>query len=499
MRTPFRKNHGKITFVLYNKPSPCGGHCLYCFNVKGLTKSTTHNEDTELAKHEDWSGINQISRRFEAYNLQESIGLKCDLAVKGDSFANHDQNYLKEYVKEIYDFLNGNLSGSLTEASLLQREGKNRCVTFKVETRPDHITIDTCNLLLELGITTVEIGVQSLDENVLDFNKRGHGLSSIINATKLLRTFGFEVVYQVMIGLPGSTMAIDKLMLTELLWEEQYNPDALKIYPCLLLKKTIAYQKGLFDLYTRGLWQPISNKEYFGLLEESYPQIPRYVHINRIQRIIPYEKIEAGVNTEINRSLFSNVSKCLWQRSVAQKVTNLENDFSDFEVIYYLQGFNNYCFEAVFTNDVVLGYGRLTILSNQSAIIRDIRVLGNMLPVGLKNIQRIGCQHIGIGSSLINKMESVAINCKIQNIFVKPSFGTINWFENKGYSKIDYTYWGKKLNPYTDQEIEIPIEIEELIINKKYSGEANCTKHRLIHHAGLEGKSRSQAQLGNVH
>ncbi len=463
MRTPFRISHGKITFVLYNKPFPCGGNCLYCFKQKGLTKSTTLNEDTGLAQSLEWSGKLQIIKRFEFYNLNNSIGNKCDLAVKGDSFANHEFEYLREYVKGIYDFLNGEESNSLLDSANLQNKGKNRCVTFKVETRPDHINIKTCNLFLELGITTVELGVQSLNESVLKINNRGHDLLSIENATKLLKNFGFEVVYQVMVGLPGSNLDIDKSLLTEDLWQDRYNPDALKIYPCILLKKKIAYQKGLHDYYQKNSWKPIDYSSYIEFLKECYSKIPRYVHVNRIQRVIPSSKIEAGVNREIDRNLFSGISKCLWQRSLAQRLNDLEVDFSNYRIIYYKQGQNDYCFEAVFIDDIVLGYARLLILSNNSAIIRDIRVLGNMRPIGDENIYKRGSQHIGIGTALINRIEKVSQNLKIKTIIVKPSFGTVPWFMRKGYCQLNSFYFGKKLN--SEKKIELPSEIDKLMVN----------------------------------
>jgi elongator complex protein 3 len=432
--------------------------------VKGLNKSTTLNEDTELAKNEDWSSKKQISKRFELYKLEDDIGIKCDLAVKGDSFGNHNPDYLRNFVKDIYDYLNGNISESLKDAAALQSVGKHRCVTFKVETRPDHINIKTCNLFLELGITTVELGVQSLNEDVLNINNRGHGLASIENATNLLRTFGFEVVYQVMVGLPGSNLNIDNSLLTTDLWQEKYNPDALKIYPCILLKKDIANQKMLFDLYNNGFWKPMNFMSYRNLLIKSYPKIPRYVHINRIQRIIPASKIEAGVDIEIDRMQFSTVSKCLWQRSVAQKSSNLNIDFSDYQIKYYLQRSNCYFFEALFSNDTVLGYGRLEILSKRSAIIRDIRVLGNMLPIGTRNTQKIGCQHIGIGTSIINKMEEVARLNNIEKLFVKPSYGTVKWFIRRNFKPLNSFYLGKKIISFSHSKIELPKKIKKLLI-----------------------------------
>ena len=114
----------------------------------------------------------------------------------------------------------------------------------------------------------------------------------------------------------------------------------------------------------------------------------------------------------------------------------------------------------------MVGYGRLSILNKQSAIIRDIRVLGNMLPIGLKNTQKIGCQHIGIGTSLINKMESVARHNKIENLFVKPSFGTMKWFLSKGYKQLNSFYLGKNLISISNSKIELPTEIKNLLMHE---------------------------------
>lgn len=462
MRTPFRKSHGKITFVLYNRPHPCGGHCIYCFSVPGYTKSTTPNEDTELARSCNWSGKSQISERFRLYGLEPASGIKCDLAVKGDSFTTHDRDYMRDYVKGIYDFLNGKPSSSLAEACQMQKRGADRCATFKIETRPDQIDAEACLFFMELGITTVELGVQSLDDNVLLQNKRGHGTEAAVEATRLLRAYGFEVCYQVMVGLPGSDENKDYAMLGEKLWQEQFSPDALKIYPCLLLNENTAYQPPLLQLYNRGDWKPYSSDQYIRLLQRAYPLIPRYVHINRIQRIIPPEKIKAGSVIEIDRKIFESYSKCLWQRSVAQKTDNLEGDFQNYRIQNYPQGKNRVCFEALIQDETILGYGRLDYLSNNAALIRDVRVLGNMLPVGEKNNLQRGCQHIGIGTSLLKAMEEKAAIQGIRQLFVKPSYGTVDWFVKRGYSAADKYFLGKRL--YLNEAVkETCSDKEELV------------------------------------
>lgn len=447
MRTPLRKSHGKITFVLYNKPYPCGGRCLYCFRTKGYTKSTTSNEDTLLAHRVLWNGRKQLETRFKNYGLKKGSGIKCDLAVKGDSFAAHNENYLREYTKELYDFLNDCESENLRQAALLQSSAKDKCVSYKIETRPDQIDEKKCLFFAELGVTTVELGVQSLDNGVLLYNERGHDVTAVENATKLLRKFGFEVVYQMMVGLPGSNQDIDKKIFTELLWKDEYSPDAIKIYPCLLLKEDYVIQKKLHRIYNDKIWKPVNTKEYIDFLMECYPKIPHYVHINRIQRIIPEIKIEDGVADEIDRKIFSSVSNCLWQRSIANRMENIDANFENYSVINYLQGNNRFCFEAVFPENILLGYARLDIVSEQSAIIRDIRVLGNMLLAGEKNKNKTGCQHIGIGSSILESIETKAKEQGIEHIFVKPAFGVVEWFGKKGFSRLNDYCMSKLLKP----------------------------------------------------
>ncbi len=434
MRTPLRISHGKITLVSYCKPHRCGGSCVYCFSVPGFTKSVTSNEDTKLARDNNWSAEKQIRNRFQHYNLEERMGLKCDLAAKGESFCAYDEAYLIGWVKGIYDFLNGQKSDSYKDSVDRQKNGINRCVTFKVETRPDQINEKTCRMLKTLGVTTVELGVQSLDDRVLETVNRGHGVGSVIDATELLRSHGFEVVYQVMVGLPGRTSTTDHEMLAEQLWENPFCPDAIKIYPCLLLNPEYVRQKRLIGMHDSGKWKPMTREEYVQLLFDVYPHIPSYVHINRIQRILPETIIAAGPKSEINREIFNGVSRCLWQRSPAQKRKVLNENFSEYTINSFKQGDTGWFIEATCSDDTVLGYARLTSLSKDVAVIRDVRVLGNMIPVDQRNDNKLGSQHIGIGTCMLKYIKILASDNGFSTICVRPAPGVVNWFSKRGFS-----------------------------------------------------------------
>jgi elongator complex protein 3 len=442
-RTPFRKSHGKITLVLYNKHHWCGGKCLYCFVAEGFTRSTTRNEDTLLARDCDWDPVCQLGERFKRYGLVRGRGYKYDLAVKGDTFTTHPKEYLADFVRACHDFFNGGESSSLEESGRRQASAPDRCVTFKVETRPDCIDDEWCQFLMDLGVTTVEIGVQSLDDDVLEINRRGHGVEASALATRLLKQYGFEVVYQIMVGLPGSTPEKDRDLLAHQLWDEPFCPDAVKLYPCVLLRESVARHLGLADMVNTAHWTPMTTEEYIRLLQETYPRMPRYVHVNRIQRIFAPSKVAAGPADVIDRTMFDGLSRCLWQRSVAQKHHDLDADFSGYRVESYQQG-HGYCFEAVVDEDTAIGYGRLSIPADGDAIVRDVRTLGNMLPVGAQNTERIGTQHIGVGKALMRAMEATAESVGARRVRLRPAVGVRSYFERLGYSVTDGRYVEKR-------------------------------------------------------
>lgn len=450
-RTPFRKSHGKITLVLYNKPYWCGGNCLYCFITKGFTRSTSSNEDTMIARQCDWDPLCQLRERFKMYGLVRGLGYKYDLAMKGDTFTRQPREYLADFVRACYDFFNGSHSSSLEEAERRQASAPDRCVTFKVETRPDYIDDERCQFLMELGVTTVEIGVQSLDDDVLKFNRRGHDVEASARATHLLKQYGFEVLYQIMVGLPGSTPDKDRDLLANQLWVEPFCPDAVKLYPCILLREDVAHHLGLANMLDTGRWTPMTAAEYVLLLQDTYPSMPRYVHVNRIQRIFEPSKVAASVADVIDRSMFDGISKCLWQRSVAQRRHDLSADFSGYRIESYRQGYG-YCFEAVVDEDTVIGYGRLTIPTDGEAIVRDVRTLGNMLPVGTQNTNRIGTQHIGVGKSLMRAMEETAKSVGSHRLRLRPAVGVRSYFEQLGYSVTNGRYLEKCLYASTPNQ-----------------------------------------------
>jgi histone acetyltransferase (RNA polymerase elongator complex component) len=137
----------------------------------------------------------------------------------------------------------------------------------RVSTRPDYIDPQTLHLLREYGVKTVELGVQSMAEEVLRCSKRGHTADDVLKAVKLLHDGGFEVGIQIMVGLPGDdsqgcAYTVDRVI--------QLTPHFVRIYPTLVLKGTL-----LEKWYRSGRYTPLSLKEALDLCKMAFLKFQR--------------------------------------------------------------------------------------------------------------------------------------------------------------------------------------------------------------------------------
>ncbi len=121
---------------------------------------------------------------------------------------------------------------------------------IRLSTRPDYINLHIMNHLKSYGVDVVELGVQSMDQEVLKQSKRGYEKDSVYLASKLIKDFGMTLGHQLMIGLPGDTREKDMLSLSESI---KMQPDLVRIYPALVIKDTEmerAYLEGSYHPYS---------------------------------------------------------------------------------------------------------------------------------------------------------------------------------------------------------------------------------------------------------
>src|SRR5512143_2098997 len=225
---PVRTLSGVTTVTVLTKPYPCPGKCIFCPTDVRMPKSYLADEPGAMRGLEhDFDPYAQVASRLQALETLGHPTDKIELLILGGTWSSYRRDYQEWFVKRCFDALNGmdphagepepDRSGvSVESAAGLQRvQGINetaphRNVGLVIETRPDEISADELRWLRHLGVTKVQMGAQSLDDRILELNKRGHDVECTRRATDLLRAAGFKVVLHWMPNLLGATPASDR-------------------------------------------------------------------------------------------------------------------------------------------------------------------------------------------------------------------------------------------------------------------------------------------------
>ena len=166
---------------------------------------------------------------------------------------------------------------------------KIKCVGLTIETRADWAKKEHADRMLAQGCTRVEIGIQSVYDDVLSRIQRGHTTRENIEAVRLLRDIGFKLNFHYMPGLPGTDKTRDLEGLKMLFSNPDYRPDMLKLYPCMVLKDSKLYAE-----WKDGKFKPLTTIEAAELMAEAKGYVEPYCRVMRVQRDIPPKCIEAG-------------------------------------------------------------------------------------------------------------------------------------------------------------------------------------------------------------
>jgi len=450
-KAKMRTLSGVAVVSVLTKPYKCPGECLYCPTEKGMPKSYLSNEPAVmraiLAKFDPYR---QVEIRLRALEQAGHSTDKIELIVMGGSFNALPEKYQYWFVGECFracnifnsKIRNPNikiLNKSKTQISNIKKElekeqkknekAKHRIIGLTLETRPDLIDEKEILKFREMGCTRVEIGVQSVYDEVLDKNKRGHGRAETIRATKLLKDAGFKVSYHMMPGLYGSDLKKDFQMFKEIFSNLNFQPDLIKIYPCVVTKNS-----ELYKLYKSGRYRPYTDKQLLDLIIKIKKIIPPYVRISRLIRDIPEESIVAGNKITNLRQVIENDSQfnnwkcnCIRCREVRDKkstkqfldhardrknkkskliLDRIDYDASGGKEIFlqYIDPFFAKASKGRFTNRL---YAMLRLrVCDGNAIIREVHTYGEMINVG--ESKKDVSQHKGLGRELIKEAEKIA-------------------------------------------------------------------------------------------
>ena len=435
MKKASRTISGVTPVAVMAKPFICPGRCVYCPSSPEAPKSYTVESPAVLrARSCGFDAKKQVEVRLKTFADMGHARDKVELIVMGGTFMFYPRDYQYQFIKDCYDALNGITSSCLEEARRINENAEHRCVGLCIETRPDFCGEAEISSMLDFGTTRVELGVQTLDDEIHCLTKRGHGVAEVISATRLLRDYGFKVHYHWMPGLPGTTPEHDLELSRKLFEDERFRPDGLKLYPTLVVKGS-----ELESWYRDNRYQPYSEEEMIDLLMAIKALIPKYVRISRLMRDIPIKFIIAGckdlaLRATIRKKMDQTGLRCSCIRC-REYGHRLRDGWAvgeprlirlDYEAWGGKEVFLSYEDE----NETLFGLLRLRI--NEKAVVRELHIFGPEVSLGGR-LER-AAQHRGLGERLLREAERIARGeFMADNLLVLSGVGAREYYRSLGY------------------------------------------------------------------
>lgn len=315
-----RSLSGIVSVQVLTKPYPCPSRCIFCPNDPEMPKSYIKSEPGAMrAWLNQFDPIKQVYNRLYSLKQTGHQTDKIEMIVLGGTWDFYPRDYKIDFIKRLYDACNTfsqleienttgrtdwkyafevknedqiQISSSLQEAIKINETAEHRIIGLTVETTPLFVTEQNCREWREMGVTRIEMGVQSTDNQVLDMNKRGHHIEEVRAALHRLRQYGFKFSIHIMPGLYGSSVEKDIQTFREIYQDPFLKPDEIKFYPTSVIPNT-----ELYTLYEQGKYQPITTEEIAHIVRTTFREIiPSYTRIKRLIRDIPATEISAGSN-----------------------------------------------------------------------------------------------------------------------------------------------------------------------------------------------------------
>jgi elongator complex protein 3 len=456
---PVRSLSGIVVIAVMSSPAPCPhGKCVPC---PGGVEFNTPQSYTGLepaaqrGKQHDYDPFRQVTARLRELSEIGHDVEKAEIIVMGGTFIAREKDYRDSFILGIFNALNTFESRMRLENSLEKAKRKNecakvRCVGLTFETRPDYAKEEQIIEMLKYGATRVELGVQSIYNDLLERICRGHTVEDTIRATRLLKDSAFKVCYHIMPGLPGSSFERDLKCFEEIFSNPDFRPDYIKIYPTVVVRGT-----KLYEMWERGEYSPYRTEEVVELLAMAKAKFPEWVRVQRIQRDIPVNAaigLDAGnIRQLVKRRLMElgEECRCIRCREVGHRgVREEEWKKAELRITEYDSSGGKEYFIAfeIPDHDAIVGFVRLRFpreafieTLKDCALIRELHVYGKATPLG--KIEAF--QHRGFGERLIKTAEEIARE-KYEKIAVISGIGVREYYRRLGYRR-SFEYMVKRL------------------------------------------------------
>jgi elongator complex protein 3 len=491
-RKPVRTASGVTPVAIMTSPHRCPhGKCLYCpggpdSEFSSSQSYTGHEPAAARGVQNDYDPYGQVTLRLEQLrNIGHPVD-KVELILMGGTMTARSHDYQEWFVKRALEAMNDYDTESEPEpaegesfaeeeydfryledviAENETAEVRNVGTTF--ETKPDWCDPEQIDRMLDLGGTKVEVGVQTTYERVNREMHRGHGVQASLDANRRLRDAAFKVGFHMMPGQPGMTEEMCRQDFRELFDNPDWRPDYLKIYPTLVVRGTATY-----DWWHEGEYDPLTNEEAAELVAEIKADLPKYVRLQRVQRDIPADFIDAGVWKSNLRQLARQrmddhgwTCDCIRCREVG--MNDAEPESVELDVLEYeaAEGTEHFVSFEDPDQGLLVGFCRLRFPGNpvrrelaDAALVRELHVYGSEVSVG--SAPRSGAenasgeagsatgaqhQHEGYGRRLMATAENLAADAGYDKLSVISGIGAREYYREKlGYHQ-DGPYVSKYL------------------------------------------------------
>lgn len=476
---PIRSASGIAVVAVMCKPHRCphisytGNICVYCpggpdSDFEYSTQSYTGYEPTSMrAIRARYDPFEQARGRVDQIkSLGHSVD-KVEYIIMGGTFMSLPVSYREEFISQLHNALSGFQATNVDEAVLAGEMSSTKCVGITIETRPDYCLDQHLSDMLRYGCTRLEIGVQSLYEDVARDTNRGHTVAAVAETFKLAKDAGFKVVSHMMPDLPNVGMERDLDQFREYFENPAFRTDGLKIYPTLVIRGT-----GLYELWRTGRYKNYTPNALIDLVARILALVPPWTRIYRVQRDIPMPLVTSGVENGNLRELALSRMKdfgttCRDVRTREVGINEVKNKIRPSQVELVRRDYTaNGGWETFLAyedpkQDILIGLLRLRKCSSThtfraeltgqpTSLVRELHVYGSAVPVHGRDPRKF--QHQGYGTLLMEEAERIARDEHgSEKLSIISGVGVRSYYAKLGYW-LDGPYMSKWLKAKDDEE-----------------------------------------------